>query len=402
MQVALVGAGIVGMVAAWKLARRGHRVILIDRGPIPNPESASFDQHRLLHDFESSLGASVTLVRASLDGWSELWRDLGCCFLVPAPVLAFSTVAGDLADRSVASSAQEATGYEVIERAELQRRYPQFNLTEVRFGVASRTGGLILANRLLLTLAERLRALDVALVPGAVVSEIDPAQSSLVIENGTSVAADCIIVTAGAWVRELVPKLRRRCWAQRQVTVFPIAPKHLGPSWNTSPIIVDFGGDQGLWLAPPLGGTELKLAASCYARPGDPASPADRAIANDEGARVLGHFAQHLKDAALYGVSRIESCFYSISVERRLIVEPVGAPTQPTWAICGCNGQGFKFAPLIADVIVGLVGQGASPDTLMANAGFAGIREGASGPHGPLKCATEPNTRAPPPASSHH
>ena len=38
----MIGAGI-----AWQLAKRGHRVTLLEQGPVPNPIGASFDQHRL-------------------------------------------------------------------------------------------------------------------------------------------------------------------------------------------------------------------------------------------------------------------------------------------------------------------------------------------------------------------
>src|SRR4051794_10782637 len=100
MRIAIAGAGILGMMGAWKLARGGHRVVLADAGPIPNPDGASCDQHRLLHDFESSLGEPVALLRGSLAGWHELWRDLGRSFLLPAPVLAISAATGDLAERS--------------------------------------------------------------------------------------------------------------------------------------------------------------------------------------------------------------------------------------------------------------------------------------------------------------
>lgn len=43
----VVGAGVVGAGIAWHLAKRGHRVTLIEQGPVPNPSAASFDQHRL-------------------------------------------------------------------------------------------------------------------------------------------------------------------------------------------------------------------------------------------------------------------------------------------------------------------------------------------------------------------
>ena len=377
MRVVIVGAGILGMMAAWKLARQGHRVVLVDAGRIPNPDGASFDQQRLLHDFESSLGESVALLRSSLAGWSELWRDLRRCFLVPSQVLAVSTVEGDLAERAAAAFTRAQVDHEVLELPELERRCPQFRFTDARFGVIRNTGGLMLADQLLEALALRLKDLGVDLVPEATVTSINSTRPSVTLESGATLAADCIVVTAGAWIDGLVPRLRRHTWAHRQITIFPTTPRHLEAYWRKSPIVVDFGGDQGLWLAPPLCGTALKLAASCHGRPGNPASAADRAIGNHEGARVLSYFARHFTDAAAYGISRIKACFYSMSVERMLVIEPLEAQSRPVWAVCGCNGQGFKFAPLIADLIVGLVEQRDQGSAMIGNAGFsvAGIPE---------------------------
>jgi glycine/D-amino acid oxidase-like deaminating enzyme len=35
--IVVVGAGVTGIVTAIECARAGHRVTLLDRGPIPNP-----------------------------------------------------------------------------------------------------------------------------------------------------------------------------------------------------------------------------------------------------------------------------------------------------------------------------------------------------------------------------
>jgi sarcosine oxidase len=371
MRVIIVGAGILGMMAAWMLARRGHRVVLTDSGRIPNPEGASFDQHRLLHDFESSLGDSVALLRSSLTGWSELWQDLRRCFLVPSQVLAVSTVKGDLAERSAIAFRRAGTDHRVLGVPELERRCPHLRFTDARFGVIRHTGGMLLADQLLEALARRLQDLGAELAPAAAVRRINSSRTSVTLESGAVLAADCIIVTAGAWTNRLAPGLHGRIWAHRQIAVFSTPPKHLQAHWRQSPVVVDFGGDQGLWLAPPLDGTELKLAASCYGRPGDPASAADRTVENDEGARVLDYFAQHFTDAAAYGISRIKACFYSMSVERLLAVESLAARSQRVWAVCGCSGQGFKFAPVIADLIVGLVEQRNPTSVLIGNAGFS-------------------------------
>ena len=53
MKVTVVGAGIMGLSAAWALSRRGHDVTVLDQGPVPNPRGASVDQHRLIRKRET-------------------------------------------------------------------------------------------------------------------------------------------------------------------------------------------------------------------------------------------------------------------------------------------------------------------------------------------------------------
>ena len=43
MRTVIAGAGIFGATAAVALARRGHRVTLVDPGPLPHPLAASTD-----------------------------------------------------------------------------------------------------------------------------------------------------------------------------------------------------------------------------------------------------------------------------------------------------------------------------------------------------------------------
>jgi glycine/D-amino acid oxidase-like deaminating enzyme len=47
-RVVIVGAGVTGLLSAVECALAGHRVTVLDRGAIPNPESSSFDQHRAI------------------------------------------------------------------------------------------------------------------------------------------------------------------------------------------------------------------------------------------------------------------------------------------------------------------------------------------------------------------
>jgi glycine/D-amino acid oxidase-like deaminating enzyme len=59
-----------------------------------------------------------------------------------------------------------------------------------------------------------------------------------------------------------------------------------------------------------------------------------------------------------------------MSIERKLIVERLAEHSANIWAVCGCSGQGFKFAPAIADLIVGLVEERDPVGVLMEKIGF--------------------------------
>ncbi len=50
----IVGAGIYGVTAALELRSRGHRVSLIDPGPIPHPLAASTDISKVVRPRPSS------------------------------------------------------------------------------------------------------------------------------------------------------------------------------------------------------------------------------------------------------------------------------------------------------------------------------------------------------------
>ena len=73
LKVIVVGAGINGVTAAIELKKRGHKVILVDPGPLPHPMAASTDISKAVRAAYGPDEDYTALAERSI----ELWRDCG-------------------------------------------------------------------------------------------------------------------------------------------------------------------------------------------------------------------------------------------------------------------------------------------------------------------------------------
>src|ERR1700692_1090159 len=74
-KIIVVGAGVAGLCVAWSLLRRGYRVEIFDQGPIPNPLSSSWDEHRITCHNYGALDGCARLMPAAFDASDVLLGD---------------------------------------------------------------------------------------------------------------------------------------------------------------------------------------------------------------------------------------------------------------------------------------------------------------------------------------
>src|SRR5437868_14832640 len=73
----VAGAGVFGVTAALELRRRGHRVRLLDPGPLPHPLAASTDISKVVRLEYGADEPYTALAERAIEGWRRWNRDLG-------------------------------------------------------------------------------------------------------------------------------------------------------------------------------------------------------------------------------------------------------------------------------------------------------------------------------------
>ena len=124
----VVGLGALGSAAAWQLARRGHSVVGLDRFALGHDRGASHDTSRILRHSYHTPG----YVELTLEAYAD-WADLedasgehlvtttgGLDLFPPDPAI--------LPDDYTASLDAVGIAYDVLDGAEVSRRWPAFRL----------------------------------------------------------------------------------------------------------------------------------------------------------------------------------------------------------------------------------------------------------------------------------
>jgi glycine oxidase len=224
-QVAIIGAGVIGLGIAWRLAARGIRVTVFDRAAAG--QGASYAAAGMLAacaEAEPGEEALITLGRESQARWpafaAELRADTGIDVeLRTEGTLVVALTADDQARLQHHLVFQQQLGLPIqwITASETRQREPH---------LAGKLAGALLSpqdhqveNR---KLAQALRR--AAETAGALIKEHQPVEAistqagrvtGISLRDGTQVTADCVVLAAGPWSRsikgmpaELLPPVR--------------------------------------------------------------------------------------------------------------------------------------------------------------------------------------------------
>ena len=343
-RIIVVGAGIVGLSVARAALGRGHAVTVLERGRIANPQGASYDQHRLIRYQYGHAEGYTHMVSQAFAAWERVWSDLGTQHFANTGTLGISMSPGDYVDQTLSTFRRIGIPHEVLHRDAVERLCPQLALPEGSWGLLAQPGGPLFANRIVDGLAAWVAEKGADIRAHCPVVQVDRDAGKVTLEDGTRIEGDLVVVAAGAWLSELMPDYAE-VPTYRQALCYVEPPQEYQDAWYNGPCLTDLGSGSNYALAP-VEGTGLKFGSGSHRRPGRPSEGFEWDLA--EGPEVIGKLAPYLRQATGYRPIRMQVGYYVMDTSGRFRLDRHGH----TLVITNCDGQMFKFGPLLGERVL--------------------------------------------------
>jgi len=358
--VIVAGVGAMGAQTCWQLARRGKRVLGLDRYDIPNTMGSSHGEHRIIRlaYFEHPL--YVPILRRAYALWRELEQLAGDQLLFVTGSMDIGAESSAIVRGSLASCVEHALTHELFTAEEVQRRFPAYRLPEDFVAVHQPDGGFIASERAVLAAAR------LAMESGAVIRGHEPVlEVSPIAGGGVRLRtprgvyeAGRLVAACGAWIGELIPALSRIAVPERQVLGWfrPRRPEYfrLG-RFPVSNLKTDLGHfyQFPMWQVP-----GLKIGRYHHLGESGRADTLSRvATEHDEG--VLREGLRRFFPEADGDLIGLKTCLFTNTPDEHFILDALEGFPEIIVA-SPCSGHGFKFSTAIGEVLADMA-LGASP-----------------------------------------
>jgi sarcosine oxidase len=355
-----------GCASAYHLAKRGRRVLLLEQFAIGHDRGSSHGHSRI---FRLAYDAPdyVRLAQAALPLWRALEHESGADLLLQTGGLDYARPGTPVFEATRATLAGLNIEFELLDRAAMAQRFPQFDMPDDTQVIYQRDTGILDANHCVATLLSEARR------HSADVHENEPARqlratgaSVEVRTDAASYAADRLIVTAGSWARPLLLQLGLDLplsVRREQVAFFAPRAAHGGGDHDQFapgrfPIFIQHDAvNPAAYGFPIFGLPGIKIGFHQGGPLIDPQSE-QRAPAAAMNAALHDYLARWIPGAAgelLFS----QTCRYTNTPDEHFIIDR--HPQHPQVAVGSpCSGHGFKFGVLIGAILADLAEHGAT------------------------------------------
>lgn len=373
--VAIVGLGAMGALAAAHCAARGLTVIGIERfGPLHDRGSSHGDSRIIrLAYFEDP--AYVPLLRRAYFNWRDLETRSGEDLLTITGALEFGRPDSEVVAGVMRSVRTHGLRVETMMAEEVAHRFPAFRLERDEVAVLEPDGGFLRPERCIAAALKRAGAHGAVLHFNERVLGIESGDGGVTVATDTGrYRAGKVVVATGSYVAGLVSELAGVARPIRQVVGW-FAPAHAAATAvGNMPVFI--GEDPDGWSFfgfPALGAAGIKIGR--HGHLGEDIDPeADNRPVDDRDRAILADFIRRrVPGARADELAGAITCRYTMLPEGFFLIDTLPSDDRVIVA-SPCSGHGFKFASVVGEILADLV-QGGETSLPIGPFSFAAMRQ---------------------------
>jgi len=360
--VIIIGLGGMGSAAAYHVARRGRRVLGIERHTIAHTLGSSHGRSRIIRQAYFEDPAYVPLLLRAYELWRQIEHDSGAHLLTITGGLMIGSPESHTVTEALRSAQEHGLEYELLDAAAIRRRFPPLRPAEGTVALYEHQAGFVRPEASVAAHLQRAAALGADLhVEEPVLAWEADAGGVTVTTTRNRYTAERLIVAPGPWAPRLLADLGLPLVVERQ-TLHWFAPKG-----GVEPFLPDrfpiyiWEAEDGTQFygfphqEGPPGGVKVALF-----RAGEPCDPdtVDRAVHPAEIAAMRSAIAHRIP--TLNGKHLASAvCMYTTTPDQHFVVGL--HPQHPNVVIASpCSGHGFKFASVMGEILTDLALDGAT------------------------------------------
>ena len=353
----VVGVGGMGSAASYYLARRGKRVLGLERFGLAHSMGSSHGHTRIIRLAYYEHPSYVLLLKRAY----ELWREIEQTADERLLHITGSVDAGP-EDSWVFKGSWESCRlhdlpHEVLTGSELHRRHPGYRLPDDHLALVQPDGGFLAPEKCIVSYVAAAQAHGAEIHARERVLEWEPLEGGVRVRTDRgSYEADKLVVTAGAWDADLVDVLDGLAVPERQVLAWlqPTRPERFRPvNFPVFNLLVDEGRFYGF---PVFGVPGFKFGKYHHLEEVVDPETLDRET-HDYDEQLLRDFAERYFPDGCGPTMDLQTCMFTNTPDNHFVIDVHPDYEQVSFA-SPCSGHGYKFASVIGEVMADLAETG--------------------------------------------
>lgn len=354
----VIGLGGMGSAALAHLATRGRDVLGLERFEPMHGLGSSHGNSRIFRRTYFLDSRYVALAGRAYDLWRELEAQTGQSLLAITGGLMLGPREHTIVDGALRSAQEHGLAHELLDAAELRRRYPAMRFRDGEVAVFEPTAGYLRPEACIRAHLQHAIANGAQARFGTSVTDWEATGSGVRVRTaaGETFEAGRLIVTAGAWLGRIASELELPLTVERQVMHW-FAPADLAAAepLQSLPIYIVARDEGRIYGFPYAGGEGIKLAIYRSFEPTDP-DEVNRTVRDEEVAPVRAILEGLIPGAsARYLGSKV--CLYTLTPDEHFAIGI--HPLHESVVIAGgFSGHGFKFCSVVGEIVADLATDG--------------------------------------------